>query len=178
MTRLPSPSSSSPRLHQPVLIHRTRRRPAHGTPRLGCGAGAPPAAAPACRFRARPPAEPLTRRARRIHLLAPAQPQRAGANQGRARTCAPAGCPGIGCEWLPLEQLHVHDAAEEPPWPFRAAVGDTSRRGPGRQFDIHRTQVIVSQRIGGMPQSATWSPGRARPGRGRSSAPSHSLARR
>ena len=54
MTRLPWPRAVR---RAPAASHvRWRRRPARGTCRPGCGAGGLPAAAPACRFRARPPA--------------------------------------------------------------------------------------------------------------------------
>ena len=79
--------------------------------------------------------EPLARGAGRIHLTAPTQPQRTGADQTGPEPARLRARPGMGC-WpaVRLEQLHSHDAANEPPPAFPAqGAAIHPRAGPGRQ---------------------------------------------
>jgi hypothetical protein len=88
----------------------------------------------------------------RIHLIAPAQPQRPGAGQARPepvrlRSCLQGQLGGV------LDQLHVRDAAAGPPLvlPANGPAGHP-RPGTGGQLDIHRAKMAGGQRLGCMPE--------------------------
>ena len=92
--------------------------------------------------------EPLMPRVGLVHLIAPAQPERSGADQA-----------GQEPAWLRpsirgrLDQFRVRDAAGEVPLAL-AADGPAGhpRPGAGRQLDIHRAKLAAGQRLGRTPE--------------------------
>ena len=166
ITRLPSPSSSSLSARATSRDHRGWRRPAHGTRGPGGGAGRQPAAATACRFRARPSPRATRPRHGRIHLIAPAQPQRTRADQAgqesprfqpaagssvpgsRPASCArrrrrpPAGRARAGRQYISALAPVGSSTSTGPSWPpvragRRARASRPGRPGPARPGRSH-----------------------------------------
>ena len=161
MTSVPSPSSSSPAgLGQPVLARRPRPRPARGTARPGCAAGAPRGPGPACRRRARPPAPATPRRRRppppggsaRSHSAPlPTRPGRymAGLGAGTVGRGQGRGSISFTCTTPPASGPSPRDPAGSTSGPRRRWAGRPSPR-PG----CCRASASVA-----WPSSTAWSPG-------------------